>query len=168
GDVICVFSQFGEVININLVRDKDTGKFKGYGFLQYEDQRSTVLAVDNLNGAKVLDRVLRVDHVKNYRQPGAGKDEEAPAERIMNAAPEKLALEEKEENEEDEEEMMRAAGIDPEDPMAAYYLAKYKKKMRREKRGKSDKKHKKRHRPEDCGGGGDGGKRHRRASADRD
>ncbi|KAJ1944439.1 RNA-binding protein Cwf29, partial [Kickxella alabastrina] len=76
GDVICVFSQFGEVININLVRDKDTGKSKGYGFLQYEDQRSTVLAVDNLNGTKVLDRVLRVDHVKNYRQPGAGKDEE--------------------------------------------------------------------------------------------
>lgn len=28
----------------------------------YEDQRSTVLAVDNLNGAKVADRVMRVDH----------------------------------------------------------------------------------------------------------
>uniref|UniRef100_A0A131YFV6 RNA-binding motif protein, X-linked 2 n=1 Tax=Rhipicephalus appendiculatus TaxID=34631 RepID=A0A131YFV6_RHIAP len=50
GDVICVFSQYGEVVNINLIRDKKTGKSKGYCFLCYEDQRSTVLSVDNLNG----------------------------------------------------------------------------------------------------------------------
>jgi len=36
-----------------MVRDKKTGKFKGYGFLCYEDQRSTILAVDNFNGIKV-------------------------------------------------------------------------------------------------------------------
>ncbi|XP_021340174.1 RNA-binding motif protein, X-linked 2-like, partial [Mizuhopecten yessoensis] len=53
GDVICVFSQYGEVVNVNLVRDKATGKFKGFGFLCYQDQRSTVLAVDNLNGFSV-------------------------------------------------------------------------------------------------------------------
>lgn len=47
------FYRYGEPVNINLVRDKDTGKQKGYGFLCYEDQRSTILAVDNLNGAKV-------------------------------------------------------------------------------------------------------------------
>lgn len=40
-------------MNINLVRDKDTGKSKGFAFVCYEDQRSTILAVDNLNGAKV-------------------------------------------------------------------------------------------------------------------
>lgn len=45
--------RYGEVVNINLIRDKDTGKSKGYCFLCYEDQRSTVLAVDNLNGIKV-------------------------------------------------------------------------------------------------------------------
>ncbi|KAI8320177.1 hypothetical protein GQ54DRAFT_238811, partial [Martensiomyces pterosporus] len=69
GDIICVFSQYGEVVNINLVRDKETGKSKGYAFLQYEDQRSTILAVDNFNGIKLLGRVLRVDHVNSYRQP---------------------------------------------------------------------------------------------------
>ena len=41
-------------MNINLVRDKDTGKSKGFAFVCYEDQRSTILAVDNLNGAKVI------------------------------------------------------------------------------------------------------------------
>lgn len=39
GDVICVFSQFGEVNNIHLVRDKTTGKSKGFGFVCYDDQR---------------------------------------------------------------------------------------------------------------------------------
>ena len=41
-------------MDINLARDKQTGKSRGYAFIAYEDQRSTVLAVDNLNGAKVL------------------------------------------------------------------------------------------------------------------
>lgn len=54
GDIICVFSQYGEIVNINLVRDKVTGKQKGFCFICYEDQRSTILAVDNLNSIKVI------------------------------------------------------------------------------------------------------------------
>lgn len=73
-----------------MPRDKDTGKAKGFGFVMYEDQRSTILAVDNLNGGKVVDRTLRVDHVKNYKQPkvetteGERVDREEPS---MNAKP---------------------------------------------------------------------------------
>ncbi|EIW72267.1 hypothetical protein TREMEDRAFT_24060, partial [Tremella mesenterica DSM 1558] len=68
GDVIIVFSQWGEVVDINLPRDKETGKTRGFGFLMYEDQRSTVLAVDNMNGAQILGRTIRVDHCKSYKQ----------------------------------------------------------------------------------------------------
>lgn len=46
-------NRYGEIVNINLVRDKKTGKSKGFCFLCYEDQRSTILAVDNFNGIKV-------------------------------------------------------------------------------------------------------------------
>ena len=53
GDVLCVFSQWGEIEDMHLVRDEDTGKSKGYAFIKYEDQRSTVLAVDNFNGITV-------------------------------------------------------------------------------------------------------------------
>ncbi|KAM9538596.1 RNA-binding motif protein, X-linked 2 [Guaruba guarouba] len=74
GDVICVFSQYGEVVNINLVRDKKTGKSKGFCFLCYEDQRSTILAVDNFNGIKIKGRTIRVDHVANYRPPQDSDD----------------------------------------------------------------------------------------------
>ncbi|XP_063250936.1 RNA-binding motif protein, X-linked 2-like [Prinia subflava] len=74
GDVICVFSQYGEVVNINLVWDKRTGKSKGFCFLCYEDQRSTILAVDNFNGIKIKGRTIRVDHVAKYRPPKESED----------------------------------------------------------------------------------------------
>jgi len=51
--IIIISKRYGEVVDFNLVRDKETGKSKGFAFLAYEDQRSTVLAVDNFNGAKV-------------------------------------------------------------------------------------------------------------------
>ncbi|KAJ1720656.1 RNA-binding protein Cwf29 [Coemansia erecta] len=162
GDVICVFSQYGEVVNINLVRDSDTGVSKGYAFLQYEDQRSTVLAVDNLGGATVLGRTLRVDHVKNYRMPKSsaaaaaadaeGDGGDAPVERPMNAAPKPLEPLEPEEVEEDREDAMRSAGIDPEDPMAEYYFEKHlkaaRKKRRKEEGSKKSKDKRRRHRRE--------------------
>lgn len=53
GDILSIFSQYGEVVNINLIRDKKTGKQKGFCFICYEDQKSTILSVDNLNGIKV-------------------------------------------------------------------------------------------------------------------
>ncbi|QEU60883.1 Ist3 [Kluyveromyces lactis] len=61
-DILTIFSQYGCPVDIKLVRDQTTGKSKGFGFLKYEDQRSTILAVDNLNGAKVCGRLIRVDH----------------------------------------------------------------------------------------------------------
>jgi len=69
GDVICMMSQYGEVVHVNLIRDHGTGKSRGFGFICYMDQRSTVLAVDNLNGIKVLRQLIRVDHVHTYKLP---------------------------------------------------------------------------------------------------
>ncbi|MQM14337.1 hypothetical protein Taro_047266 [Colocasia esculenta] len=77
GDLLAVFAQCGEIVDVNLVRDKGTGKSKGFAFVAYEDQRSTVLAVDNLNGAKLLGRIIRVDHVSKYKK----KEEEDEEER---------------------------------------------------------------------------------------
>ena len=54
---------------MRLARDKITGKSKGFAFLAYEDQRSTILAVDNFNGAEICGRTLRDDHVKKYKPP---------------------------------------------------------------------------------------------------
>lgn len=40
GDVLAVFSQCGEIADLNLVRDKTNGKPKGFAFVAYEDQVS--------------------------------------------------------------------------------------------------------------------------------
>lgn len=81
GDVIAIFSQYGEPVYVNLVRDKETGKSKGFAFLKYEDQRSTDLAVDNLGGATILGRTLKVDHTRYKR-----KDDEEEEARTAAAA----------------------------------------------------------------------------------
>ena len=79
GDVICIMSEFGEIEDINLVRETNegsTGKSRGFAFVKYEDSRSCVLAVDNLTGAKVLGRTLCCDHVEEYRLPKELQDKE--------------------------------------------------------------------------------------------
>ncbi|CAN1150738.1 Zinc finger CCCH domain-containing protein 42 [Linum perenne] len=81
GDLLAVFAQCGEVVDVNLVRDKGTGKSKGFAFVAYEDQRSTTLAVDNLNGAQVLGRVIRVDHVTKYKKIEEDDEETAQKKR---------------------------------------------------------------------------------------
>ncbi|KAI7846185.1 hypothetical protein COHA_000255 [Chlorella ohadii] len=81
GDLLAVFAQYGEVVDVHLVRDKKTGKSRGFAFLAYEDQRSTVLSVDNLSGARVAGRVIRVEHVDNYKRKRAEVSVlDAPAE----------------------------------------------------------------------------------------
>lgn len=142
GDVITIFSQYGEVMDVNLPRDKETGKTKGFGFLMYEDQRSTVLAVDNLNGATVLDRTLRVDHVKNYKQPKTkGEDGEwiEAEEQALNAKPGLMNVDAGSESSASSE-----PDIDPDDPMRDYLLQKWKEEhtSRKKKRKKSKSKHK--------------------------
>ncbi|XP_038902704.1 zinc finger CCCH domain-containing protein 25-like [Benincasa hispida] len=81
GDLLAVFAQYGEIVDVNLIRDKGTGKSKGYAFVAYEDQRSTNLAVDNLNGAQILGRIIRVDHVHNYKKKEEEDEEEEQKKR---------------------------------------------------------------------------------------
>ena len=71
-----------------MVREEDTGKSRGFGFLKYEDARSCVLAVDNFVGTKVCGRSLRVDHVEKYRLPKnllAQEEEEGEKKKNLGA-----------------------------------------------------------------------------------
>lgn len=84
GDVVAVFSQYGEIVNVNLIRDKKTGNSKGFCFICYEDQRSTVLAVDNLNGIKLVGRSIRVDHVQEYKVPKEHEKQDEETKRLQD------------------------------------------------------------------------------------
>ena len=67
GDLAIIFSQYGEIVDCRIVRDSKTGKSKGFGYICYEDQRSTILAIDNLNGSSICNRMLLVDHMNNIK-----------------------------------------------------------------------------------------------------
>ena len=46
-------SKLFQIEDFHLVREEDTGKSRGFGFVKYEDSRSCILAVDNFTGVKV-------------------------------------------------------------------------------------------------------------------
>ncbi|GAA5933592.1 hypothetical protein JCM10213_008542 [Rhodosporidiobolus nylandii] len=123
GDVITIFSQYGEVVDINMPRDPQTGKPRGFCWLMYMDQRSTVLAVDNLNGAQVLGRTLRVDHVLDYKQlerdRETGKMKERESQSLA-AHPERFIKPASEASDYDSDSSH--GSIDPDDPMRDYLI----------------------------------------------
>ncbi|KIR62403.1 hypothetical protein I312_103138 [Cryptococcus bacillisporus CA1280] len=135
GDLITIFSQWGEIMDVNLVRDKETGKSRGFGFLMYEDQRSTVLAVDNMNGTQVMGRTLKVDHTRNYRQQGKRNENgeyEEPEEPTYNAMPPILSDSGSSSSEDEEND------LDEEDPMAEFIRAEKKKEVKKIKGNDGD------------------------------
>lgn len=179
GDVLCVFSQYGEILDLNMPRDRETGKPKGFAFIKYDDQRSTVLAVDNFNGAELLGRTLRVDHSRDYRQIKRRKRKEGekessseeepldedgkPRVKGFNVAPKGWLDPPVEESEAEEEEDL-CEGIDIDDPMRDYLIEKRREEKKRRQVTKKikvegeEKKHKHRHRSRKEG---EDGHRHR-------
>ena len=74
-DLSIVFSQFGEITDISLSRDPATGKPMGFAFLAYENQKSTILAIDNMNGTVLCGRPICVDHIKEFKPPKITSEE---------------------------------------------------------------------------------------------
>lgn len=85
GDVLAVLSEYGEIEDLHLIREESTGKSKGFCFCKYEDNRSCVLAVDNLCGFNLLGRSMRVDHVENYRLPKNLQEKETELQKRLEA-----------------------------------------------------------------------------------
>lgn len=62
-----LFSQYGEVVSIKLINDRDTGKPKGYGFVEMEDLNADT-AIRELNSTSYFDRTIKVSEAKEkYR-----------------------------------------------------------------------------------------------------
>lgn len=69
-----IFAQWGQIDDLDMVRDKESQRFKGFAFLSYKDIRSTIMAIDNFNSIYIstptttLAQQIRVDHVLNYEK----------------------------------------------------------------------------------------------------
>lgn len=67
-DLQALFSQHGDVHSVNLITDRDTGRPRGFGFVEMEN---TEAAIKALNGHEIGGRALKVN-VARERQGGGG------------------------------------------------------------------------------------------------
>jgi RNA recognition motif-containing protein len=58
-----LFAQHGAVLNVNLISDRDTGRPRGFGFVEMEDDGAGA-AIETLNGFLLGGRSLRVDEAR--------------------------------------------------------------------------------------------------------
>ena len=68
-DVMQLFAPFGEVLNCSLPLERDTGRKRGFAFIEMADEAIESTAIDGLQGAELMGRPLRI----NKAEPrGAG------------------------------------------------------------------------------------------------
>ena len=59
-----LFTDFGEVQSVNLITDRDTGRSKGFAFVEMAVEQEAVAAIEGLSGKSVDGREIRVDKAK--------------------------------------------------------------------------------------------------------
>ena len=59
-----VFAEFGEVKSAKVIVDRDTGRSKGFGFVEMQTAESGSEAIEALNGKDCEGRTLRVNEAK--------------------------------------------------------------------------------------------------------
>ncbi len=60
-DVIELFAQFGEVTNCALPLERDTGRKRGFAFIEMADESLEDAAIEGLQGAELMGRPLRIN-----------------------------------------------------------------------------------------------------------
>lgn len=63
-----VFNQCGQVSEAKVVKDKETGKSKGFGFVEMLNNDEATHAIDRMNGFDLKGRPLIVDEAKEPQQ----------------------------------------------------------------------------------------------------
>jgi RNA recognition motif-containing protein len=66
------FSAFGAVSSVSIVRDRETGQSRGFGFIEMNDDAQATAAIDGLNGTQVDGRRLTVNEARPRTTSGAG------------------------------------------------------------------------------------------------
>jgi RNA recognition motif-containing protein len=66
------FEAFGQVTSVKIVRDRDTGRSRGFAFVEMEDGEGAQNAVAELNGKDVKGRNLVVNEARPREQGGGG------------------------------------------------------------------------------------------------
>lgn len=63
-DLSAVFSEYGTVKRVQLPIDRETGRPRGFGFVEMNSDAEEAAAIDALDGAEWMGRELRVNKAK--------------------------------------------------------------------------------------------------------
>ncbi len=71
-DLIDLFSQGGEVASAVVITDRDTGRSKGFGFVEMDNEQEARAAIDRLNGSMLGSRTITVNEARERQSGGGG------------------------------------------------------------------------------------------------
>jgi RNA recognition motif-containing protein len=66
-----MFSEFGTIESIAMINDRDTGRFRGFAFVEMEDSAANA-AIKALNGKQMDDRELTVNEARPREERSSG------------------------------------------------------------------------------------------------
>lgn len=70
-DLAALFSEFGEVASAKVITDRETGRSRGFGFVEMNDDAAAANAIQSVNGKDVDGRQLTVNEARP-REPRSG------------------------------------------------------------------------------------------------
>jgi len=59
-----LFSSIGEVESVKIITDQETGRSKGFGFVEMSSEEDAKKAIEQLNGSKFMERALIVNEAR--------------------------------------------------------------------------------------------------------
>jgi RNA recognition motif-containing protein len=71
-DLADLFSQIGQVVSATVITDRDSGRSKGFGFVEMSNDQESRTAIDQLNGSRLGDRTIIVNEARERQQSGGG------------------------------------------------------------------------------------------------
>lgn len=67
-DLQSAFSAFGEVVSASVVRFPDTGRSKGFGFVEFSSTEEAQKAKDEMDGKEIAGRAIKIDFARPRRE----------------------------------------------------------------------------------------------------
>jgi len=69
-DVESAFAEFGDVKSVNLIKDRDTGRSRGFGFVEMRNRESGLEAIEALDQRQIRGRDVTVNEAKPREDRG--------------------------------------------------------------------------------------------------
>jgi RNA recognition motif-containing protein len=66
------FAAYGQVDNVTILKDRDTGQPRGFGFVEMANDEEAEKAINGMNGAQLGSRALNVNEARPKVSKGSG------------------------------------------------------------------------------------------------